>query len=346
VRCFAEGLLRDFTRSVLQKVGVPAKDADLVSCTLVQADLEGIDSHGISRLPVYVLRIMEGRINPRPQLTFREEGCILKVEGDRGLGQVVSYRAVEAGIPIAKKYGLAGIFVRNSNHNGASSFYCQQAIKQKMAIMAMTNSTPGIAPIGGKAAFLGTNPIAFGFPAKQDPPVIVDMSSSVVARGKIIMAAKQGTEIPIGWGLDEDGAETTDPYKALKGSVLPLGGVKGYALAVAIELFSGVLSGAAFGKNVQSIYEDDTGTANVGHHFVLVHIPHILPYSVYLDRIEQFLKELKAVPLAKHAEAIYYPGERRYQRYIQRKRNGIPLTEEIVEELNQTAKMCHLDNRL
>jgi LDH2 family malate/lactate/ureidoglycolate dehydrogenase len=210
----------------------------------------------------------------------------------------------------------------------------------------MTNSPPGIAPTGGKKPYLGTNPIAFGFPTPSGPPLIVDMSSSMVARGKIILAAKQGEEIPSGWALDEEGIETTSPNAALKGSVLPLGGAKGYALATAIEMFSGVLSGAAFGTNVASIYDDQAGPANVGHHFILYHLEHWMPMKVYYERITRFLEELKAIPPANKGTEITYPGERRYRRYLERKAKEIPLSDVVIAELNQLAFECRLPQSL
>ncbi|MBA4603924.1 Ldh family oxidoreductase [Thermoactinomyces mirandus] len=335
--------LQEFARSVLVSVGVPHKDALVISESLVQANLEGIDSHGVSRLPVYVQRMLEGRINVRPELRIARRGCILKVDGDNGLGQVVSCRSIESAIPVAKKWGIAAVFIRHSNHNGAGAFFCQQAIKENIILMAMTNTPPGISPTGGKEARLGTNPIAFGFPVKKGPPIIVDFASSKVARGKIILAARQNRTIPSGWAVDVNGMNTTDAHSALKGSMIPVGGAKGYALATAIELFCGVLSGAAFGTQVGSINEDQGQShANIGHHFILYYFPHFISEEEYYTRMECFLRMIKETPLSQNSNGIYYPGERRYQRYLKRKRKGICLSDQVWKDLNELAHKLSL----
>ncbi|MBA4495709.1 Ldh family oxidoreductase [Paenactinomyces guangxiensis] len=324
---------------ILESIGVPQEDAAVVADALVQADLEGISSHGISRLSIYARRMMEKRIETNPNIHIERAGNVLKVDGGNGLGHVVTFRAIQAAIPLAKQEGIAAIAVRNSNHNGTASYYCRIACKEEIILIGMTNSPPGIVPTGGKKAFLGTNPIAFGFPARTSPPIIVDMSTSVAARGKIILAAKQGEKIPAGWAVDREGLITTDAKEALSGAVLPFGGAKGYALATAIELLTGVLSGAAFGPHVQNIYDDKAKKANVGHTFFLLHIPHWMPMEGYYRRVEQFVEELKSAPKAGDADEIYYPGERRYQRYLETLHSGISLSDEVWEELKQLAAM-------
>ncbi|MGI9049530.1 MAG: Ldh family oxidoreductase, partial [Rubrobacteraceae bacterium] len=190
--------LRNFCEEVLARLGVPAEDAAVVADSLVRANLEGADSHGISRLGIYVRRLEEGRISARPEIRIERSGSVLSVDGGNGLGQVVSHRALEEAVPVARETGIVGVGVRNSNHFGTAAYYCQTACREGMALIATTNTPPGIAPWGGKEAYFGTNPVAFGFPTRDGPPVIVDMSSSVVARGKIILADKEGTEIPEG----------------------------------------------------------------------------------------------------------------------------------------------------
>lgn len=239
---------------------------------------------------------------------------------------------------MAKETGNAGVAVRNSNHFGTATYYCQMACREGMALIVMSNSPPGIAPWGGRSAYFGTNPIAFGFPTKRKPPVIVDMSSSLVARGRIILAAKQGLPIPEGWAIDEEGVATTDAEAALKGAVLPLGGAKGYALALAVEIMSGVLSGAAFGPHVNNLYKDGDPPAKVGHSFVLLDVSRWMQVDKYYERMEQFLREIKASPRAKGIEEIYYPGERRYLTYLENKDKGIALPETVREELESLGR--------
>lgn len=329
--------LRNFCEEVLARLGVPAEDAAFVADSLVRANLEGADSHGISRLGIYVRRLKEGRISARPEVRIERSGSVLRVDGDNGLGQVVSHRALNEAVPVARETGIVGIGARNSNHFGTAAYYCQMACREGMALIATTNTPPGIAPWGGKEAYFGTNPIAFGFPTRSGPPVIVDMSSSVVARGKIILADKEGVEIPEGWAIDEEGKETTDPASALKGAMLPLGGAKGYALAFAVEMMSGVLSGAAFGPHVGSIYADGGSAANVGHNFILLDVSRWMQAEDYYEHVDRLLAEVKAVPPAGETEVLY-PGERRYRAFLENSERGLALPVAVREELEILAR--------
>jgi LDH2 family malate/lactate/ureidoglycolate dehydrogenase len=325
--------LYTFCSSVFIQTGFSEGDANIAANSLVQAELEDAKSHGISRLPIYAKRIREGRINHKPNIQMEETGSLLKVDGDNGLGQIVSHHAVAKGIALAKRIGMAGVFVRNSNHFGTAAFYCQQACKENMVLVGMTNSPPGIAPWGGKRPFFGTNPIAFCFPTREEPPVIIDMSSSVVARGNIILAEKLGKSIPDGWAIDEQGHETNDPKKALKGSVLPLGGAKGYALAFAIEMFSSILSGAAFGPHVNNLYEEGAPPSNVGHSFILIDIEKLVGLDHYYALIEQFIVEMKQIPRVDESQEILYPGERRFKKRVFNSSKGLHLNEQVIQEL-------------
>lgn len=206
----------------------------------------------------------------------------------------------------------------------------------------MTNSPPGIPPWGGKEAFFGTNPIAFGFPVNNQPDVIIDMSASVVARGKIISAAKDGTSIPKGWAIDQNGEDTEDPQAALMGAVLPSGGVKGYGWALAVEILSGILTRAAYGPNVKSIYEDSQDTANVGHFFLLLDIEKFLPLNEFSEMIKIMLSQIKNSPKKQGVDSILYPGERRESSYIEKLESGIFLSAEVRKELTSLAEKFKL----
>lgn len=327
--------LIEFSTNIFIALGLSNEDAAITAESLVKADLEGNESHGLSRISIYAKRIKEGRISAKPNIGYEMMGAILKVDGDNGLGQVVSYRAIEKAMSLVKEHGITGVFIRNSNHFGTAAYFCQQACKKNIALIAMTNSPPGIAPWGGKKAFFGTNPIAFGFPCRDEPHVIIDMSSSVVARGKIILADKIGEKIPLGWAIDENGIETTDPSAALKGAVLPLGGAKGYALAMAVEIMSAVLSGAAYGPNVHNLYKEGDPPANVGHSFILMDISKWMPLDEYFDIMDMFLQDVKNVPKAEGIDEIFYPGERRYEKFKDRSTKGLKVAQEVVDELKQ-----------
>ncbi len=335
--------LKSFIVNVLTKQNVNGEDAEVVADSLVRADLEGVGSHGISRLPVYSKRIEQGRFNTNPSITIEKKGLsVLSVDGDSGLGQVIAYRALQEGIPIAKETGLAAIGIRNSNHFGAASYYCQIACQEKLAIIATTNAPSAIPPWGGKTAFLGTNPIAFGFPVTGQPDVIIDMSASIVAKGKIISAAREGTSIPSNWAIGPDGEPTNDPKMALEGAVLTTGGVKGYGLALAVEILSGILTGAAFGPHINSMYEETSAPANVGHFFLLLDIEKFLPVDVFSGVLKKMLSEIKDSPKIQGVESILYPGERRARSYQEKLEKGIVLPIEVEQELQNLARQLKL----
>lgn len=325
--------LKTFCRGVFARLGMGDEDAEVVADSLVRANLEGNDSHGVSRMGIYTARMREGRISSKPDVEVERSGSVLRVDGGNGLGQVASYHALKSAFPVAREAGIAGVAVRNSNHFGTVAYYCQMACREGLSLIATTNSPPGIAPWGGKKAYFGTNPIAFGFPTRREPPVIVDMSSSVVARGNIINAAREGEPIPEGWAMDEEGVATTDAEAALRGAVLPLGGAKGYALALAVEVMSGVLSGAAFGPQVNNLYRDGDPAANVGHSFIVLDVSKWMDLEDFYGRMEKFLGEIKATPRAPGVEEILYPGERRYAAYLQRTKEGIVLPAAVQKEL-------------
>jgi len=327
--------LKKLCVDLLKKVNVPNEDAIIVSNALIQADLEGVGSHGISRIPIYLQRLLEGRINPTPKISFLQNShSVLIVDGDNGLGQVVTYRAIKEGIKIARKSGVCAIGINHSNHFGAASYYCQLACNEKMIAIGFTNSPPGIAPWGGKKAFFGTNPIAFGFPTGNQIPVIIDLSTSVVARGKIILAAKQGESIPDGWAIDRNGEMTNDPNEALKGAVLPMGGAKGSALALAVEILTGILSGASYGPHINNIYSDEkSDPANVGHFFILLDIEKFMPFELFSNNLGQLLEEMKKIPTVPGNDEIRYPGERKHRNYEKNLLNGISLSIEVEQEL-------------
>ena len=329
--------LERFCRELFLRLGLPAADAGVVAESLVRAELEGAGSHGLGRLPVYARRIREGRISARPEIRVERSGAVLRVDGGNGLGQVVCYRALEAAVPVARELGIAGVAVRKSNHFGAAAYYCQIACEREMALIATTNSPPGIAPWGGRSACLGTNPIAFGFPARDRPPLIADLSSSVVARGRIMLAAREGRPIPEGWAIDRSGRPTTDPEEALRGAVLPFGGAKGYALALAVEALAGVLSGASTSPEVGNLYRDGDPPADVGHLFILVDIGRWMPLREYYSRMERLLGHIKASPKAKGEEEILYPGERRYRTRLRNSREGVWLGNALIGELEELA---------
>jgi LDH2 family malate/lactate/ureidoglycolate dehydrogenase len=329
---------------LLVRAGMPEEAAGQCAEALVEADLEGTLSHGVMRLPIYLAAIERGQLDPAGAVRFEQTAAATGVvAGGNTLGQVVSVTAMRAAIELASKAGIGSVTARHSNHFGAASYYTNMAAKAGMVGVAATNSPPALPAWGGKEAYLGTNPLALAFPTRAGEPLSIDLSLSVVARGKIIQAAKAGQPIPAGWAVDKEGRATTDPKAALTGALLPLGGAKGFALALAIEILAGMLSGAAFGPHVNSILEQDTNPANVGHWFLAIDIKRFLPLDTFLDQLEIMVAELKASSLAEGYTEIRLPGERRAQLRQQQLAEGIHLPDETVKALNEWASKLQVE---
>lgn len=334
---YSKDKLFTFCQNLLAGAGVPEEDAAIVADVLVDTSLEGIDTHGVSRLPIYLTSIQKGRINARPNIKVdRTAPGLANVDGDNGLGQLVGVCSMQVAISLAVEAGIGAAAAKHSNHFGASSYFCKMASSSGMVGMAFTNTPSGIPPWGGKQAYFGTNPIAFAFPGKEEP-VVIDMSSSTVARGNIILAAKEGRTIPEGWAIDSEGRPTTDAKAALGGAVLPMAGPKGYAMALAVEMLSGVLSGSAYGPRVGWIYDESTEPVDIGHFFLAIDISKLMPMTQFLNRMDHMTREIKNSPKAEGINEILIPGERRTRNAGKRSAEGIPLSHQLLDELNKLA---------
>ena len=254
---FSPTVLKSLATDIASAAGVERDDAQILADSLVSADLAGTSTHGISRLAIYVKRIRNGVIDPKARLTIeRQRTATLAVDAGNGLGQVQAWRTLEKLIPMARTAGVASATIRNSQHFGAVSYYCNRAADENMILLATTSCEPAMSPQGGCEAFFGTNPIAASFPTGRVFHVKVDLATSLVARGNIIAAQKRGEPIPPGWALDPEGNPTTDASQALLGTVLTMAGHKGYALALMVEVLSSVLSGSAIGSSIGSMYKN------------------------------------------------------------------------------------------
>jgi LDH2 family malate/lactate/ureidoglycolate dehydrogenase len=315
---------------------VPPKDAALFAETLVDADLHGVSTHGISRLNIYLRRMQAGLIMPDAKLAIdRHVGSILSLDAGNGLGQVQARKALDMLLPLAKQNGVAAATIRNSQHFGALSYYCNLAAAQGCVLLAMTNCEPAMSPEGGCEAFFGTNPIAASFPTGKGFTVKIDLATSTIARGNIIAAQKKKAPIPLGWALDRDGEPTTDAQEALLGTVLTMAGHKGYALALMVELFSGVLSGAAIGGDVGSMYKDMDRKQDVGHFFCLFQIEAFLDYAEFLRRVDATIDRIKLCRKRPGTKEIFVPGERSARQAALHTAQGIDVPEETLSELQQ-----------
>jgi LDH2 family malate/lactate/ureidoglycolate dehydrogenase len=328
--------LQSLVTQLASRIGVPDGDAALFAEVLVDADLHGVSTHGVSRLNIYLKRIEAGLIDPRASLAVdRRAGGVLALDAGNGLGQVQARKALDLLVPLARQNGVAVATIRNSQHFGTLSWYCNHAASQQMILLAMTNCEPAMSPEGGYEAFFGTNPIAASFPTGKDFPVKIDLATAGVARGNIIAAQKKGQSIPLGWALDPEGNPTTDASQALLGTVLTMAGHKGYALAMMVELFSGVLSGAAIGPDVGSMYKNMDRKQDVGHFFCLFDVKAFLDYNEYLYRIDETIDRIKASKKRPGVEEILVPGERSARKAAINNQQGIPVSPETLAEIEQ-----------
>jgi LDH2 family malate/lactate/ureidoglycolate dehydrogenase len=341
---FGASSLRAFCEEVFISCGVAQEDASIVADSLVQANLRGVDSHGVARVGIYVKRLKMGLVNPRPNVEVAQESAAtLLVDGDNGMGQVVGVRALELGLDKARKSGGVSVGVRHSNHYGAGAYYVQRAVARDAIAFAYSNAPPTMAPWGGVDPYLGTNPYAYGVPAGEHRPIILDMATSIVARGKIILMAESDEPIPEGWAIDEQGNPTTDAQEALEGSVLPFAGPKGYALSLMIDIMAGALTGAGFGPGINSMYDNFDDPQNVGAFFQLVDIGHFTDPATFKGRVDRMIEEIKSSRKALGTEEIFLPGEIEFRTEEERMASGIPVGAETVAELRGVGRSCGVD---
>jgi LDH2 family malate/lactate/ureidoglycolate dehydrogenase len=325
--CIGHKDLMDFVTEVLIGVGFEKEHARVVADHLVLANLRGVDSHGVMRLPVYVEAVEKGVINPRPRLRVVREGPgYALIDGDWGLGHVVTYYATQVAAQKAQTLGVGVSATRNHWHSGMLAYYILHLTSRGLAGIVMANSSPRMSLPGLKAAIVGTNPLAIGVPGPEYP-VVFDAAMSVVAYGKIVDAAKRGEEIPPGWALDSEGRETTDPRKAAY--VLPIGGYKGLGIAIMIDILCGILAGARYGLQIEPSLYSQGGTL-----VIAINVEAFRPLSDFTRELTSYISRIKATPGERE---VLMPGEREHRTYLARLRQGIPLPEQVYDELKTLA---------
>ncbi len=313
-----------FARALLAAHGVPKKDAATVAACLVRADLRGVDTHGLTRLPGYLERLRRSLINPRPKLfPKRVAPAAAALDGQNGFGFVIGTRAMAEAISLARKSGI-GIYVL-------------QALDAGFVSLVFTNASRAMPPWGGREALLGTSPLAAGAPGGKLTPFVLDMSPAVAARGKIRIAEKRGEKIPLGYALDAEGRPTTDPTEALKGVVLPIGGPKGSGLAMLMDVFGGVLSGAAFAGDVADQYKVFDRPQNVGHFFLAMRPDLFVSKKEYRLRMDTLVERVRACARAEGFDEILMPGELEAREEEKRARSGIPYSAAEIDPLQNEA---------
>jgi ureidoglycolate dehydrogenase (NAD+) len=320
--------LTEFASACLARLGLAPADARLVAETLVAANLRGVDSHGVVRLPHYATRLRNGSVKARPRIRTRRTGpSTAVVEGDAGMGQLVATRAMQEAISLARETGVGAAVARNSSHCGACAWFVEMAVKEGMIGVALTHTDSIMVPPGMKRIFLGSNPIAFGAPGEREP-VVIDMSTTHVAWGKILVARHEGKSIPPDWGVDKDGGPTTDPHAVV--GLAPTGAHKGYALAAMVEILCAQLAGVPFGRHVTKMYAELDKPRNLGHFMLALDVQRFGDRKEFFSQIAGFVAEIRA-------EGALAPGDPERRTAERRNREGIPIPENIVVELNALA---------
>lgn len=333
--------LQALVGAVFEAEGIETVDADRIAQCLVMADLRGVASHGVSRAPIYLERIRRGLVERKPKFTIHDASPVAALlDGGNGYGFLAATRAMEIAIDRASQFGIGMVGVKNSNHFGMAASYLLQAVEKGYAALVFTNASPAMPVWGGREPLLGTSPFAFGAPG--EPPLILDMATSVVARGKIRRAAASGETIPEGWALDKDGNPTTDAQAAYDGLILPLGGPKGSGLSLMMEVMAGVMTGAAFGGEVRNQYTHYDAPQNVGH-MMIAFRPGVFMENDYGSRMAELVARAKGSTPVHADQPVLMPGEPEALREAERRKNGVPIAAADLQALFAEARSVGLD---
>ncbi len=330
--------LVDFIADALTTGGLPREDARSVGELMIATDLLGGDGHGIFRLPRYLDRLKAGGFNPNPKIRVdRRAGATALLDGDNAMGHLVMKRATELAMEIAAENGVGWVGAHHSNHAGAAGTYAMMPLKKDMiGIYVAVGNANHMAPWGGIELLLSTNPIAVAVPGATQP-VLLDMATTNVAYGKVKLARQRGETLPEGWVIDVEGAPVTDPAKAAGGSLLPIGGPKGYGLALIFGLLAGTLNTAAFGRDVIDFNADDKSVTNTGQFIVALDVKAFCDVTVFKNRVDAVRAEMKSSPLRPGFDEIRLPGERALAAHKKRSAEGIPLPAPLMKELDKVA---------
>ena len=327
--------LKKLVKDIFIYHGLNKNHAEISSNYIIQAELVGAPSHGLARLKMYCDRIKKKLINFKPKIKIKKiSQSISHIDANNSIGFVAADIGIKKAIDNAKKTGFGLVGIKNSGHYGLSSFYANQAVKKNLIVFCFTNAPPAIAPHGAKKSLFGTNPICFGTPSGFQAPFILDTSVSMINRGKIRVAARQGTKIPKDVALDKFGKATTNAKKALEGVQLPIAGFRGSGLAWMVDILSGVFTGGNHAGKVKDPFDDFSGPQNVGHLFIVIK-PNLFVGNSYNKRIKKNIKIIKKLPKIKGVKEILYPGQNKYKKYKKNYKKNIFIPNNILEDLKK-----------
>lgn len=340
--------LKSFCKQAYVAVGVPEDEAEIVSDLLVRSDLRGIETHGVTRLPIYIQRLEKDYVRKKCEFNLiRQKGATAYVNANGSMGHVVSNKAMQLALKLAKDHGIGWVTVVDSGHFGVTGLFPMMALEHDMIGFICSNSAPMMAPFGGKNRIIGNNPLSYAFPAKSHIPIVVDFSCSVVASGRLILARKKGEKIPLGWAVDKNGLPTTDPYEGYEagGSLAPMGGHKGYGLAIANEIMSSLLGGGKWTINIKSLYEiDKTGIQGTCHSFMTLDPDCFIGREKFKELIDSYIAAIKASGTAEGIDEILLPGEPEAKTEESFLKEGIPLAQTTVKELIKLSEHLQFDH--
>lgn len=340
-------IIEQFMVKVLVNAGITEADARIIADVLIQADKLGFDSHGVNRLKsIYLDRIKEGILNPVTNYKVIKEGPTTAVlDGQNGMGQVISYHAMRMAIDKAKKFGMGMVVVRNSSHFGFAGYYPLMAVRENMIGITGTNARPSIAPTFGVENMLGTNPMTFGIPSDEDFPFLLDCATSITQRGKVELYAREGKELPKGWVIDHNGESKTNSSEVLKdliagkAALTPLGGVgeetagyKGYGYATVVEILSSALQQGSYLKMLIGLKDGKKEPYRVGHFFIVLDINAFTEPEDFKSTTGNILRELRASRKMPGQTRIFTAGEKEHDTWLKRKDKGVPFNRELLEE--------------
>jgi len=331
--------LQAFIARAFEAVGVSTAEAKVIAELMTRADVNGADGHGVFRLPQYIRRIKGGAVNIKPTIRVeREAAGMALVDGDNGMGHLVMRFATEKAIEKAKTAGTAWVGVKASNHAGPASLYASMPIEHDMiGLYLAVGNANHLAAWGGLDMLLSTNPIAVGVPAGTEPPIVLDMATTVAAYGKVKTSAQRGETMPEGWMIDRQGKPLTDPKRAGEGLLLPIGGYKGYGLALVFGLLAGTLNGAAMGRDVVDFNNDYATATNTGHVIVAINVAMFRDIAKFKTSVDQLVRDIRSSKRLPGVDAIRLPGEQSHAKRLERTRLRIPLPPALATGLDQLA---------
>ena len=332
--------LEQFIQRCLTAVGMSERNARIAAELMSEADLNGSDGHGVFRLPQYVKRIRSGGINVEPNIRVAtDKGAMALVNGDDAMGHLVMRYATDLAMEKAAKHGVGWVGVQHGNHAGPAALYAKMPMQRDMiGIYVAVGSANHLPPWGGTELLLSTNPIAVGIPAHEEPPIVLDMATTVAAYGKVKTAAQRGEQMPEGWMMDKFGKPLTDPTRAGEGFLLPIGGAKGYGLALVFGLLAGTLNGAAFGREVVDFNADSRSSTNTGQFIVALSIEAFMDVDQFKRNVDGVIRSMHASPTLPGVDAVRVPGERSHRIRLEREKSGIPIHPGLAQQLDELAR--------